>query len=132
MKTINDPSNKKKAAFAKRQESIRKDVERAFGVLQSKWSIIKYPARLWDTVSLTKIKKTCVILHNMNIEFNEMEITDPDNLQESTVSRNMIDLPDGTIAWLLKARQDVKNRNDHISLQNDLIDHIWEFEGGEN
>lgn len=130
MKTINDPSNKKKAAFAKRQESIRKDVERAFGVLQSQWSIIKNPARLWDEKSLKKIMKTCVILHNMNIEFNEIEITDLDNLQDTSVNRSMIDPPDGSIAWLLRARQNVKNREDHLSLQNDLIDHVWELEGG--
>lgn len=130
MKTINDPSNKKKAAFAKRQESVRKDVERAFGVLQSQWSIIKSPARLWDDESLKQIMKTCVILHNMNIESNEIEMVDPENLQDTSVSRSMKDPPDGTIAWLLKARQNMKNKVDHVSLQNDLIDHVWELEGG--
>jgi hypothetical protein len=38
MKTISNPQNKqKKAEFAKMQEACRKDIERAFGVLQTHW-----------------------------------------------------------------------------------------------
>ncbi|GKB30808.1 ALP1-like protein, partial [Tanacetum coccineum] len=35
----------KHAYFKKRQESARKDVECAFGVLQGRWGIIQQPAR---------------------------------------------------------------------------------------
>nr|VDD51122.1 unnamed protein product [Brassica oleracea] len=37
-----------KKFFAMRQESCRKDVERAFGVLQSRFAIVAGPSRLWN------------------------------------------------------------------------------------
>ena len=37
-----------KEHFAKCQEDSRKDVERAFGVLQARWEIIKNLVRQWD------------------------------------------------------------------------------------
>ncbi|GJV22425.1 ALP1-like protein [Tanacetum coccineum] len=65
----------KRIVYKTAHEASRKDVERAFGVLKSKWKIIKQPAR-WMT--LTKIKDimyTCVILHNMIIKYNEQTIS---------------------------------------------------------
>src|SRR5262249_39608216 len=49
VKTIPSPQGNKKKFFAAAQESARKDVERAFGVLQSRFAIIRGPARLWHT-----------------------------------------------------------------------------------
>ena len=37
VKTISNPQGEKRKRFAQMQESARKDVERAFGVLQSRW-----------------------------------------------------------------------------------------------
>ncbi|XP_048591442.1 uncharacterized protein LOC106369729 [Brassica napus] len=54
--------------FAERQESVRKDVERAFGVLQARFAIVKNPARIWDKEKIGRIMRTCVILHNMIVE----------------------------------------------------------------
>ncbi|KAK3218595.1 hypothetical protein Dsin_012565 [Dipteronia sinensis] len=68
MQTISQPSSIKEKIFAKHQEAARKDVERPFGVLQSRWHIVKRPARMWTARDLRKIMKTCIILHNMIIE----------------------------------------------------------------
>jgi hypothetical protein len=43
MKTIPDPSTEKKSHVAKCQEARRKDIERAFGVLQQCFAIVMYP-----------------------------------------------------------------------------------------
>ena len=43
--TISDPIGQKKAHFAQRQEAARKDVERAFGVLQARFAVVHGPAK---------------------------------------------------------------------------------------
>ena len=48
VKTISEPRGPAKSHFASRQESCRKDVERAFGVLQSRFAIVRYPALTWS------------------------------------------------------------------------------------
>nr|GFB69662.1 protein ALP1-like isoform X1 [Tanacetum cinerariifolium] len=40
------------AVFKRRQESARKDIERAFGVLQGRWHIIAQPAHSWTVNKL--------------------------------------------------------------------------------
>jgi hypothetical protein len=54
--------------FAKAQEAARKDVERAFGVLQSRFAVVRGPARFWDIETLGLIMRVCVIMHNMIVE----------------------------------------------------------------
>ena len=50
------------------QEAARKDVERAFGVLQARFAIVSLPCRLWTTEIMKIIMKAAIILHNMIIE----------------------------------------------------------------
>uniref|UniRef100_A0A0D3DN46 DDE Tnp4 domain-containing protein n=1 Tax=Brassica oleracea var. oleracea TaxID=109376 RepID=A0A0D3DN46_BRAOL len=65
----------KAVLFAQRQEAVRKDVERAFGVLQARFAIIKNPAMFWDKVKIGKIMRACIILHNMIIDDERDEYT---------------------------------------------------------
>ncbi|XP_073130805.1 uncharacterized protein [Henckelia pumila] len=58
----------KRNKFKERQECARKDVERAFGVLQARWAIVRGPARSYYKNDLRNIMYTCIILHNMIIE----------------------------------------------------------------
>ncbi|XP_062145256.1 uncharacterized protein LOC133852503 [Alnus glutinosa] len=68
VKTISAPLGTKKKHFAAAQESARKDVERAFGVLQARFAIVRQPARFFKIPELKQIMKACIILHNMIIE----------------------------------------------------------------
>ena len=52
----------KKKYFAIQREACRKDVERAFGVLQSCFAIVKGPARFWKKDVLHDIMTKCIIL----------------------------------------------------------------------
>ena len=61
------PQSDKDIVYAQAQESARKDIERAFGVLQSRFNIVDRPARKWKRVD-GQIMQACIILHNMIIE----------------------------------------------------------------
>ncbi|XP_059428458.1 uncharacterized protein LOC132162210 [Corylus avellana] len=51
----------KRKNFAAAQESARKDVERAFGVLQARFGIVRGPARLHKPEMLKEIMMACII-----------------------------------------------------------------------
>jgi hypothetical protein len=54
--------------FAKLQEALRNNVERAFCALQARWHIIARPSRLWFHEDMSTIMSACIILHNMIVE----------------------------------------------------------------
>jgi len=54
VKIIHAPQGNKKKHFAKTQESVQKDVERAFGVLQARFVIVRRPARSFNHEMLKK------------------------------------------------------------------------------
>jgi hypothetical protein len=56
VKTIKAPANLKDKNFVAAQESQRKDVERAFGVLQARFAIIRNPARLSDEATESRLE----------------------------------------------------------------------------
>jgi hypothetical protein len=68
VKTIPRSLGAKRKYFASKQKSAIKDVEQAFGVLQSHFAIVREPVRYWDEETLANIMKACIIMHNMIIE----------------------------------------------------------------
>ncbi|XP_048611448.1 uncharacterized protein LOC106393301 [Brassica napus] len=68
IQSISLPQGGKAELFSKVQESTRKDVERAFGVLQARFAIVKNSALLWDKAKIGQIMRACIILHNMMVE----------------------------------------------------------------
>jgi hypothetical protein len=45
MKTIRKPNDEKESRFAKEQEICGKDVERVFGMLQYRWTIVRHTVK---------------------------------------------------------------------------------------
>ena len=68
VKSIRAPQNARDRLFAKKQELARKDVERAFAALQSRFAILRYAARYWHRSTLNDIMYACIILHKMIVE----------------------------------------------------------------
>ena len=62
--------------YASRQESCQKDVERAFGILQFKFTIVAGSSRYWKKKILHDIMISCIIMYNMIIE-DEREVNVP-------------------------------------------------------
>ncbi|XP_042406425.1 uncharacterized protein LOC121996500 [Zingiber officinale] len=118
---------RKNKLFALKQEACRKDVERAFGVLQSRFAIVAGPSRFWQKNILHDILTSCIIMHNMIIE-------DERDLNASIVEHFEVPTPDVELAvdistrfeeFLARYRQ-IKDKEAHIALRNALIEHLWE------
>uniref|UniRef100_A0A0R0J1N9 Uncharacterized protein n=1 Tax=Glycine max TaxID=3847 RepID=A0A0R0J1N9_SOYBN len=58
----------KRKLFAKCQEATRKDVDRTFGVLKSRFAIICAPSRNSQIGTIKNINLTHIILHNVIVE----------------------------------------------------------------
>jgi hypothetical protein len=68
VKSINAPITEADTKFAQMQESVRKDVERAFGVLVKRFHYLKRPFRNWYLADIRNILHCCIIMHNMIVE----------------------------------------------------------------
>jgi len=64
---IKDPITHVDRQFTAWQEGARKDVERAFGVLQSKFHWVKTPIQMHQQEDIVRRMKTVLILHNMSV-----------------------------------------------------------------
>ncbi|XP_020208695.2 uncharacterized protein LOC109793646, partial [Cajanus cajan] len=136
VKTIPMPQGEKRKLFAERQESARKDVERAFGVLQSRFAIVRGPARAWRVDTLKNIMYACIILHNMIVEDERHTYNinfDYDNGgNEVSTTDISIGLHPIFAATYLQRRAHLRDRQQHRQLQHDLVEHIWERFGHHN
>ena len=110
-----------------KQEACRKDVERAFGVLQSRFAIIAGPARFWRKDVLHDIMSACIIMHNMIIE-DERDIDAPiQDAREVPSPEVEMEVNESTrFQQFLARHRQIKNKNAYITLRNALIDHLWE------
>ena len=73
VKSVHHPMERKTQRFAAVQEGARKDIERALGVLQARWAVIRGPAYGWDREQLSDIMTACIIMHNMIVEDEKSE-----------------------------------------------------------
>jgi hypothetical protein len=69
-KSIKGATDRNVRKFSKLQESVRKDVECLFGVLQSRFEILRREIRCWELDDIISIANTCMILHNMIVRMH--------------------------------------------------------------
>ncbi|XP_048631045.1 uncharacterized protein LOC125605081 [Brassica napus] len=130
------PQGPKAELFAERQESTRKDVERAFGVLQSRFAIVKNPALLWDKEKIGEIMRTCVILHNMIVENERHRYAQIDTSEfesgESSRNSKVKRRESIHVGDMLGIRRKVRDTEKHDRLKADLMKNIWQKFGNED
>jgi Plant transposon protein len=94
-KTFAQPIREEKKKYAVWQEAAQKDIERAFGVLQRKFQIMKKPIEQWFVEDICDMMYTCLILHNWmvtdRVSWNEEENED---LYEAVNPEAAINQPD--------------------------------------
>ena len=109
------------------QEAARKDIERAFGVLQSRFAIVRGPARFWDKKTLKNIMTCCIILHNMILE--DERGMDLEFFYDNVDSRVKPVRDPNRIRAFLQTYKEIENADTHFQLQEDLIEHHWQRAG---
>ncbi|XP_062005687.1 uncharacterized protein LOC133722838 [Rosa rugosa] len=138
VKAIRNPITPEQAHFTKMQESYRKDVERAFGILQARFAIVRGPARGWDREDLSYIMMTCIILHNMIVdderEEDEESPFDPDDIPtrprkaqiyERYEDDHEVECNRPELEEFMTRYQGVRCPIVHRVLQGDLVNHLW-------
>jgi hypothetical protein len=130
VKTIQSPLGNKRKYFAKAQEVVRKDVEQAFGVLQSRFATIRGPTRFWDKDTLREIMTTCVIMYNMIIEDEQNNEDEDVDIQCEGVGElirtTSPEQHNCTCEFhdFIQPHRDIINKETHCQLQEDLSEHL--------
>ena len=65
VKAFKEPIGDEEKALTSWQESARKDIERAFSVLQGKFQVLARPVVIRDLKLIEEVVTCCLILHNM-------------------------------------------------------------------
>ncbi|XP_071739448.1 protein ALP1-like [Rutidosis leptorrhynchoides] len=124
VKAPHNPIDEQRKKFKWFQESARKDIERAFGVLQGRFAMLKTPARSKDFNKIRRHMYACVVLHNMIQENNgfviskrdEKMIAHPSN-RPRRLERNLRDRDAGI--------KEIRDKQVHNRLESDLTEHVW-------
>ena len=88
VKAKKHPIHPAEQRFTAWQESARKDIERAFGVLKGKWAFVGMPIRLRDLDQISERMAACLILHNICVSDRVMGSPEKDYNPEASLSVN--------------------------------------------
>ncbi|XP_020175975.1 uncharacterized protein [Aegilops tauschii subsp. strangulata] len=132
VKTISESRSRKQIHFATMQEAARKDVERAFGVLQAHWGIVWSAAMMWESETFWQLMTCYVILHNMIVEDEGDGVAQPHDFE---APGEQVEIPEGQDAARLmnslQMHQNLRDQQVHTQLLNDLVEHVWTNNGNQ-
>ncbi|XP_021718610.1 uncharacterized protein LOC110686328 [Chenopodium quinoa] len=122
--------------------AARKDVERAFGVLQARFAIIRKPSLAYDEDILRDIMKACIIMNNMIVEDERHNYTraevlrsfyEEDHQELTPASTSTTPLFEFNVGRpinfdfnsFLQQQASLRDREIHLSPKSDSVKHIW-------
>jgi hypothetical protein len=131
VKTVSKPNTRREKYFAAKQEAKRKDIERAFGILQARFHVLTSGCRLWDREAMDLVIRTSVILHNLIIDHERANGEDPTYITgpEYTPNHGFTVVPrfeNQTIEDRRAMMDQMKSVGDHNRLRHDLMTEMWE------
>jgi hypothetical protein len=137
VKTFHRPVMRMQKLFASAQEAKRKDIERAFGILQARFHVLTTGCRLWDRQAMKLVIKTCVILHNMVIDFECANNLNPDYIDDDVyVPQHAFTIiphnPDHLCEDRANMILEMQHQEMHNRLQHDLMIDMWAKWNDEN
>ncbi|GJT02486.1 ALP1-like protein isoform X1 [Tanacetum coccineum] len=124
VKKFSISGDQKTMKFKRVQESARKDIERAFGVLQGRWGIIQQPARSYHMNTIKRIMYRCMISHNMILEDQKFDISEYWHMYaspESNIQRTWVERCERQ----RRRNKELRDRRVHKDLQHDIVEHLW-------
>ncbi|XP_042059390.1 uncharacterized protein LOC121803875 [Salvia splendens] len=130
VKTISCPTEEKRSYFAQRQEAARKDVEWAFGVLQSRFALVKGRARFYYPGDITDIIHAAIVMHNMIVESEGEDDADVPVKDVAGPSHGVAreshrqGVPHGYVERL-RTFVDMRQKEAHNRLQHYMTEEIW-------
>ncbi|KAI5021724.1 hypothetical protein ZWY2020_058454 [Hordeum vulgare] len=124
VKTIPNPQGEKRKRFSQMQESARKDVERAFGVVQSRWGIVRNRALTWDQGKLWEVMTACVIMHNVIVEDERDDSIFDQRFDFQGNNVEPVHQEPATFEQFTLFHRGIRDWHTHLQLQNDLVEHM--------
>ncbi|XP_076951383.1 uncharacterized protein LOC143624702 [Bidens hawaiensis] len=118
VKSLSQPIGVKRQTYKNAHDAARKDIERAFGVLKSKWHIVDRPSKCFYQVKMRNIMYACVILHNMILEDNGLAICQHNPNEDAPMYEEINE------DKKRRNRQEIRSREIHDALTADLIEYI--------
>lgn len=140
IQSLSAPSDNKSKTFCTAQESVRKCVERVFGVLYQRFKLLFVASEYWTVDKMRKIATAAVVLHNMIVETRRSSYcsdgsggrssvvmnSEPDNdLSFVPLPPSCVTLPNAPVC----VSDDIKIRGMHRDLKSALIEHLWNLFG---
>ncbi|KAL0662493.1 hypothetical protein Bca4012_099330 [Brassica carinata] len=101
-------------------------LERAFGVLQARFAVVRNPSNLWNKDKIGNIMRACIILHNMIVE-DERDLYTQHNTSEfqQDVDPTFVVKRTKNLGTTMGRRAEVRDRQGHQQLKEDSIENIW-------
>ncbi|XP_071695261.1 uncharacterized protein [Rutidosis leptorrhynchoides] len=119
------PTEEPTIKFTRFQASSRKDIERAFGVLQGRFHIIRIASRSMSVNRMRRVIECCLILHNMILEDNGFALSKwKERFTTEEMENGMEHIRNRGRDRDIIARE-IRDQDMHNQLIEDLVEHIW-------
>ncbi|XP_071705085.1 protein ALP1-like [Rutidosis leptorrhynchoides] len=125
IKGMSCPTDKPRIKFTRFQASARKDIERAFGVLQGRFHILSQPSLTLKVNKMRRVMECCLILHNLILEYNDFALCKWEErfITEERAKRAQRVRNRGRDQDVVT--REIRDRAVYDQLTEDLIEHIW-------